>query len=259
MVLDNILFEKEGFTGIITLNRPKAMNALNSQLLNELLFLLDQLAQDQEIRALIINGGPKLFAAGADIAAMVNADPYAAKQFAGTAHQVLKRIEEMEKPVIAAISGLALGGGCELALACDFRIATEESRLGFPEINLGIMPGAGGTQRLARIVGTGWAKHLILTGEPIDSATAFQIGLVTKVVKKDNLMAEAKKLADRFAAKSALALKTAKDSVRRSLDMDLDHGLIYELNSWSLLFAGPDQKEGMQAFLEKRPPEFVRV
>lgn len=256
MELKDLLYEKVDGIGIITLNRPKAMNALNDTLIKELSAVLDEIAGDPEIRAVIITGGAKVFAAGGDIAFMIEADAPAAEQFVEGVREAFEKIEKMSKPVVAAISGLALGGGCELAMACDIRIAAEGTLFGQPEINLGIMPGAGGTQRLTRLVGPGWAKYMILTGQNIDAETALKIGLVTRVVGRDDLMEEARKTAGLLASKSPIALKTAKSCIDKALEVDLDSGLSYEIKSWALLFTTQDQKEGMRAFLEKRKAVF---
>jgi len=254
--LQNLLYTKEDGIAIITLNRPKTFNALNNELTREMSDLLDVVAADSEIKAVIITGGTRAFAAGGDIQFMSTADPLTAEKFVEGAKAAFDKIYYLDKPVIAAISGLALGGGCELALACDIRIAAEGSVLGQPEINLGIIPGAGGTQRLTRIVGLGWAKHLVMTGINIDAETALRIGLVTAVVPKDQLMEEAKKLAGVLAAKAPLAMKAAKRCLNYGDDVNLDAGLYYELKTWAGLYATEDQKEGMAAFLEKRQPVY---
>ncbi|MGI6468306.1 MAG: enoyl-CoA hydratase/isomerase family protein [Syntrophomonadaceae bacterium] len=256
MELKTLLYEKEAGIGIITLNRPKTLNALNDELIGELSMLLDVIAADPEVQAVIITGGEKAFAAGGDILFMSTADTLQAEKFVESVRTAFDKIYQLDKPVIAAISGLALGGGSELALACDIRIAAEGSKIGQPEINLGIIPGAGGTQRLTRVVGPGWAKYLVMTGLPIDAETALKIGLVTAVVPKDQLMDEAKKLAGIMIAKSPVAMKAAKQCLNLSLDVDLAAGLSYELKTWSALFATEDQKEGMKAFLEKRQPVY---
>lgn len=256
MEFNTLLYEKENGIGIITLNRPKAFNALNDEIMRELGQLLDAIAADDEVKAVILTGGNKAFAAGGDIAYMLNADPLKAEAFIALCHKTIDKIENLDKPVIAAIAGLALGGGCELAMGCDIRIAAEGTKFGQPEINLGIMPGAGGTQRLARLVGPGWAKHLILTGDPIDAAAALRIGLVTKVVPVESLMDEARKLAAKLAAKGPIAMRMAKKCINYGANVDLPSGLVFEQKTWAFLFATEDQKEGMQAFLDKRKPDF---
>jgi enoyl-CoA hydratase len=256
MELKTLLFDKEAGVATITLNRPKTLNALDDELIRELAQIVDSIAADPEVRAVIITGGERAFAAGADIAYMSGAGPLEAERFARDIRTVFDRIYSLDKPVIAAISGLALGGGSELALACDIRIAAQGCKIGQPEINLGIIPGAGGTQRLARVVGPGWAKHLVMTGVPVDAETALKIGLVTAVVPPDQLRSEARKLALALAAKAPLALKAAKRCLNYGLDVDLGSGLSYELQTWAFLYSTQDQKEGMRAFLDKRPPEY---
>lgn len=256
MELSSLIYEKEASISIITLNRPKALNALNDELVRELLMVLDDIAADPQARAVILTGGDKVFAAGGDIAFMSTVEPLAAEQFVELIRQTLGKIEQSDKPFIAAVNGMALGGGCELALACDLRIAAAGTIFGQPEINLGIIPGAGGTQRLTRIVGPGWAKHLVMTGQSIDAETALKIGLVTQVVPKADLMDEAKKLAYSLAGKSPLALKAAKSCLNYGQNVDLPSGLAHEIKSWALLFSSEDQKEGMKAFLERRKPVF---
>ncbi len=197
MEFKNLKFEKETGIGIITLSRPKVYNAINDEMLLELSVLMDTIATDDEVKSVIITGGDKFFAAGGDIAFMVKAGPLQAENFVALCHDVMNKIYNLNKPVIAAIAGMALGGGCEIALACDLRIAAEGTRIGRPEITLALFPGAGGTQRLPRIVGAGWAKQLIMTGEPIDADQALKIGLVTKVVSAES-PDEAKQIAENW-------------------------------------------------------------
>ncbi|MEN6391556.1 MAG: enoyl-CoA hydratase-related protein [Syntrophomonas sp.] len=257
MDLQNIVYEKEAELRIITLNRPKAMNSINEDLIRELSSVIDDIAADPEARVVILTGGEKVFAAGGDVAFMAQADTLAVEHFASLVKDTFLKMESLDKPIIAAIAGLALGGGCEMTLACDIRIAAEEAVVGLPEINLGIIPGAGGTQRLTRVVGPGWAKYLVMTGQTIDADTAFKLGLITQVVSKENLMPEAKKLAAKLAAKSPVALKTAKKCVNYGMDVDLSSGLAYEVKNMAFLFSTEDQKEGMKAFLEKRKAQFT--
>ncbi|MEN6390386.1 MAG: enoyl-CoA hydratase-related protein [Syntrophomonas sp.] len=256
MELKTLLYEKEGDLSIITLNRPKTMNAIDGELIRELIRVLDDIADDAQARAVIIAGSEKVFAAGGDIGFMLKAQPLDGEQFVESVKKAFTKIEALSQPVIAAISGMALGGGCELALACDLRIAAEGTIFGQPEINLGIIPGAGGTQRLTRAVGPGWAKHLVMTGLTIDTETAFKIGLVTRVVAKENLMAEAKKMGGLLAAKSPVAMKAAKNCINLGQNVDLLSGLHYESKSLAFLFSTEDKTEGMTAFLEKRKPDF---
>jgi enoyl-CoA hydratase len=257
MELTTLLYEKENGIGIVTLNRPKAFNALNDTIMAELSYLMDQIAKDDEVKAVILTGGTKVFAAGGDIAYMSTADSLKAEAFISLCHEALDKIANLDKPVVAALAGMALGGGCELALACDIRIAAEGTLLGQPEINLGIIPGAGGTQRLARTVGIGWAKQLILSGDNLKADQALQIGLVTKVVPLESLMEEAKKLAAKLAAKGTIAMRMAKKCINYGVSVDLPSGLLFEQKAWALLFSTEDQKEGMKAFMEKRKPQFT--
>lgn len=257
MELTTLLYEKENGIGIVTLNRPKAFNALNDIIMVELSYLMDQIAKDDEVKSVIVTGGTKVFAAGGDIAYMATADSPKAEAFIGLCHGALDKIANLDKPVVAAIAGMALGGGCELALACDIRIAAEGTIMGQPEINLGIIPGAGGTQRLARTVGIGWAKQLIFSGDNLKAEQALQIGLVTKVVPLENLMEEAKKLAAKLAAKGTIAMRMAKKCINYGVSVDLPSGLLFEQKAWALLFSTEDQKEGMKAFVEKRKPQFT--
>mgnify|MGYP000896863621 FL=1 len=256
MELKTLLYEKDAGIGIVTLNRPKALNALNDELIRELSIVMDAIRVDDEVQAVIITGGERAFAAGGDIAFMANADTLQAEEFVEAIRVAFDKIDHLDKPVIAAISGLALGGGSELALTCDVRIAAEGAAIGQPEINLGIIPGAGGTQRLTRIVGPGWAKYLVMTGLSIDTDTALKIGLITAVVPKEQLMDEAKKIARIMAAKSPLAMKAAKRCFNVGMNIDLPSALTYEIKTWASLFSTEDQKEGMKAFLEKRRPVY---
>lgn len=256
MPYNTIIFDKAEGIATITLNRPKVYNAINNEILKEISSVTELIASDKEIKAVIITGGNKVFAAGGDISYMVSADPLEAEQFMTSCHNTLDKLANLDVPVIAAIAGLALGGGCELALSCDIRIATEGTQIGLPEINLGIFPGGGGTQRLTRLVGSGWAKYMIMTGKSIDADTALKIGLITAVYTQENLMAEARKLALELAAKSSIAMRTLKRSINNGENVDLPSGLLFEQKTWALLFAADDAREGMTAFLEKRKAVF---
>jgi enoyl-CoA hydratase/carnithine racemase len=241
--------------GMITLNRPDVRNAINPEMTEELGQALEALDNDPEIRAVILTGGPKVFAAGGDIAVMV--EKTALEQFSRKLLTDLTfKMEKMAKPIIAAIAGFALGGGCELAMACDIRIATKSAKLGQPEINIGIIPGAGGTVRLTRLVGIGKAKELVMTGKLISAEEACRINLVNAVVEDDQLMAEALNMAKSMTRHSPVALSLAKYSVQNAAETDLHTATNLERACFSIAFASEDQKEGMRAFLEKRKPVY---
>jgi len=257
--MDNttLLYEKESNIAVIKLNRPKSLNALNSVLLQELDALLDSIEGDDEIRAVIITGNEKAFAAGADITELNGiTTPAQALVFVEGVQRVLNKIEGLKKPVIAAVSGFAFGGGCELTLSCDLRIADESASFGLPEIKLGLLPGGGGTQRLPRIVGLGRAKALLFSGDPIDAKEAFRIGLVNTVVPNGSLMDNAKKMAATLAERPGYTLQTIKGVVNEGIQLDLKSALASEMRSFALLFSTQDKIEGVKAFVEKRKPKF---
>lgn len=257
MAYETILYNKENGIGIITLNRPKSLNALNSQLIRELNEVLDEIEKDDSVSVVIVTGHEKFFAAGADITEISTlASPVDAYDFVAGAQAVFNRFEDLPKPVVAAVSGLALGGGCELALACDVRLAADNARFGQPEIKIGVIPGGGGTQRLPRIVGLGRAKDMLFHGDPIDAQEAFRIGLVNKVVETPMLLDEAKKTAEKYMKQPPFVLKITKMVVNEGVNMDLKSALAHEARCFALLFGTEDQQEGMKAFLEKRKPEF---
>lgn len=256
MELNYILLNKDENIGILTINRPKALNALNSEVLDELNKAIDQVIEDDNIHILIITGEGKAFVAGADIGQMKDMDVFEAREFAKKGLSIFRKIELMEKPVIAAVNGYALGGGCELAMACDIRIASDKAKFGQPEVGLGITPGFGGTQRLARIVGIPKAKELIFTGETINAEEALRIGLVNKVVAAESLMEEALTMARKIVSKGQLAVRYSKVAINRGIETDIETGLAMERELFGLCFATEDQKEGMGAFLEKRSPNF---
>lgn len=256
MAYETLYVNIEDGIGTITLNRPEKLNALSGQLFSELAAAALEMSKDDSARVVIITGGDKVFAAGADIGGMGPSGPVGMAMSDGASRQAYWLLENMPKPVIAAVAGYALGGGCELALVADIRIAADNAQFGLPEIKLGIIPGAGGTQRLPRLIGSGLAKEMIYTGDPISAEEAWRIGLVNKVVPSAELFSEARKLAHRIASRGALALRMAKTAINEGLRMDLEAGLQYEHKCFSLLFATEDQKEGMRAFMEKRKPNF---
>ena len=254
MAYETILAETRGKTGLIRLNRPEALNALNLQLVSELMDALRAFDKDDAIGAIVLAGSEKAFAAGADIKEMQNltfAEAYG-QDFLGEAEGV----SAIRKPIIAAVSGYTLGGGCELAMMCDFIIAADNAKFGQPEITLGIIPGIGGTQRLARFVGKSKAMDMVLTGRMMDAAEAERCGLVSRVVAPEALLDEALKAAERIASLSRLSVMMAKESVNRAFETTLQEGLKYERRSFQALFATEDQKEGMAAFVDKRTPTF---
>lgn len=253
----NLLFSVEDRIATITFNRPRFLNALNRELLEELSQVVTDIENDREILAVILTGaGEKSFVAGADITEMQGKSAIEARNLSNLGNQLLLRIENLRTPVIAAINGFALGGGCELSMACDLRIASTRAKLGLPETGLGIMPGYGGTQRLARLVGKGIAKEMIFTGEMISAQRAYEIGLVNRVAEPEELMNEAKKLAAAIAAKSPLGVQFSKKAVNEGMNLDLDRALRLESEIFGTLFTTEDQSEGMSAFLEKRQPTF---
>jgi enoyl-CoA hydratase len=252
-----LFYEKKDGIGIVTLNRPEALNALNSAVYTELYDVFEAMENDDEVRAVILTGsGEKAFAAGSDVVEMQNMDTIAAQKFMATIRKASDRIYSLSKPTIAAINGYALGGGCELSMCCDLRICSEKARFGQPEINLGLIPGASGTQRLPRLIGVAKAKEMIFLGDMIDAATALNLGLVNKVVPPDKLMEEAMSWAAKLAAKSGPVLAMAKLAINTGIDTDIDSGLDIEALCDALCFATEDQKEGMKAFLEKRKVVF---
>lgn len=255
---DILLRERDGGTVTLTLNRPEKLNALNEALVSALLDAIVELDRDASVRCVILTGaGEKAFVAGADIAAMASMGTIAAKAFADLGHQVGERIERAHFPVIAAVNGFALGGGCELALACDFVYASDKAKLGQPEVNLGIIPGFGGTQRLARRVGAAKARELVYTGDTIDAAEALRLGLVNAVVPAAELLAKVREVAKKIESKGPLAIAQAKRLVYRGEDVSLQVANELEAQAFSALFGSADQKEGMGAFVEKRKPSFT--
>lgn len=251
----NLLLEKQDGVALITVNRPEALNALNPDTLEELFSAFTALGQDHDVDVVLITGaGEKAFVAGGDISVMADLGPLQARDVARRAQKLFCLIEKLPKVVIAVVNGFALGGGCELAMACDIRLAADTARLGQPEVNLGIIPGWAGTQRLPRLVGKGVAKHLLYTGDMLDAERSLQVGLVTEVFPPAELLPAARALAARIAAKPQVAVKLIKEAVDNGLEMSSERAFEYEADLFGLCFATEDQKEGMAAFLEKRKP-----
>lgn len=242
---------------LVVINRPEALNALNSEVFTELGRIFTELEKNDKVRVVILTGeGEKAFAAGADIKEEQQCSVMEAREFAMLANRAQGKIEAFPKPVIAAVNGFALGGGCEVAMSCDIRIASSNAKFGQPEINLGIIPGGGGTQRLSRLIGLGRAKELVYSGEMIDAHRAYEIGLVNKVVPPENLIDEARKLASTIARKSAPILMLAKEALNCGFDLDLDNALKFEIECFANCFGTEDHHEGITAFIEKRKPSF---
>jgi len=254
MNYENVVVEKDGAVGIITLNRSQQLNALSYDLVKELTVAVEALDQNAKIRVMILTGGEKVFAAGADIKEMADAGPFDERLQGRLSFR--DRINKISKPIIATVSGYALGDGCELAMSCDIIIASETARFGQPEINLGTIPGSGGTQRLARTVGKHRAMEMVLTGEFIDATEAQRLGLVNQVVPVELLLEEAMEIAEKIAAKPPLAVELAKEAILKAFNSPLDEGLEFERKCFYLLFGSEDRREGMKAFLEKRKPQF---
>ena len=254
MNFENVLVEKDGAVVVVTLNRPQALNALSYALVKDLSLAMQELDQDDEVRVIIVTGGEKVFAAGADIKEMADRGPFDERIQERLTYR--DQINKITKPVIAAVSGFALGGGCELAMSCDIIIASETARFGQPEVNLGIIPGSGGTQRLTHLLGKHRAMELVLTGDAISATEAERLGLVNRIFPVELFLEEAKNIARKIAAKPVLAIKAAKEAVLKAANAPLDEGLDYERKSFYLLFASEDRSEGMRAFLEKRKPDF---
>ena len=253
MAYQNIMFEKEENIAIITFNRPDAMNALNNQTRAEFAAAIAEAAADDNIKVLILTGSGKAFVAGSDIKEFGQTTPYVAHNI----QRLGETVEKLEKPVIAAVNGFCLGGGCEIAMACDIIIASEKAKFGQPEVNIGIIPGGGATQRLPRLIGVCKAKELIYTGDIINAEQADRLGLVNRVVPMDELMPAARELAKKIAMKSAAALKLAKTAINHGMQTNLESGLEYEYELYSLALSLEDRVEGVSAFLEKREPKFV--
>ncbi|WP_125154074.1 short-chain-enoyl-CoA hydratase [Clostridium rectalis] len=252
MELKNVILEKDGKIAIVTINRPNALNALNSETLKELDLVVDNLEKDDEVLAVVLTGAGKAFVAGADITEMKDLNTIEGRNFGILGNKVFRKLETLEKPVIAAVNGFALGGGCEISMACDIRLASVKAKFGQPEVGLGITPGFGGTQRLARHVGMGMAKQLIYTGDIINAEEALRIGLVNKVIEPEKLLDEAKEMAKKISANAPIAVKLCKAAINKGMQCDIDTGISYEAEVFGACFATEDQKEGMTAFVEKR-------
>lgn len=255
MAYETLIVEVDDYVALIRLNRPEALNALNAKLMSELAAALTAADQNDKVRCIVLTGSEKAFAAGADIKEMAEksfVDVYGADFFTGEPEAIAR----VRKPIIAAVAGYALGGGCELAMLCDFIIAADTAKFGQPEINLGVIAGMGGTQRLTRFVGKSKAMDMNLTGRFMDAAEAERCGLVSRVVPAKNLIEEAMKAAQKIAEKSAISVMAAKEAVNRAQETTLREGLLFERRLFHSLFATEDQKEGMAAFLEKRQPQF---
>lgn len=252
--MGHLLFEKRGSVGLVTFNRPEALNALNSETLNALDDILDAIEKDDSIRCIVFTGTGKAFIAGADIKEMESLTAEQGRAFSRLGQEVFDRVEKLEKVTIAAVNGFALGGGCEMALCCDIRIASEKARFGQPEVTLGITPGFGGTQRLPKMIGVSKAKQLIFTGDMIDANKALEFGLVSEVC--ENAVTCAMTLADKIASRAPLAVQYSKMAIDQGLNMGADSGSRIESQVFGLCFATEDQKNGMRAFVEKSKIEF---
>ncbi|MGD9504275.1 MAG: enoyl-CoA hydratase/isomerase family protein [Syntrophobacteraceae bacterium] len=257
MAYENILFDVQDGVGVLTFNRPKALNALNAATLTEVEDVVDRVRKDDSIRVLVLTGaGDKSFVAGADINQFLTLTPLTAQALGQRGQDILFKIEALPIPVIACVNGFALGGGCEIAMSCDFIYASDKAKFGQPEINLGIIPGYGGTQRLSRLIGRAKAKELCMTGEMIDAQQAKELGLVAKVFPADQLMEETMKTAKMLASRARAALRAIKSCVDRGAEVDLKSGCMLESESFGVCFFSQDAKEGVTAFLEKRKPDF---
>lgn len=258
MTSENILATVNDGIGLITFNRPKSLNALNLETLDQLLQVLTNMEQTDDVRVLVLTGsGEKSFVAGADISELATFTTLQIKCVSQKGHEVLKKLEAMPQPVIAAVNGFALGGGLEIALACDFIYASKHAKLGLPEIKLGIIPGYGGTQRLPRLIGRNMAKEMIYTGKLISADTAKEIGLVNKVCPPESLMEEVMATAKGISAKGRVSLRAAKQTINIGMNVDLNSGTQLEENAFAVCFSSEDAQEGTHAFLEKREPEFT--
>ncbi|RMG58671.1 MAG: crotonase [Deltaproteobacteria bacterium] len=257
MSYKTVLVEKEGAVAFVTVNRPEALNAINGDVIDDLTSAITELNGDDAVRVIVITGaGEKSFVAGADIKHMSTLSPVEVFEFVRKGQELTFLMEKSPKVIIAMVNGYALGGGCELAMACDLIIASDRAIFGQPEVNLGIIPGMGGTQRLPRLVGRNLAKELVLTGDHISAQRAYEMGLVNRVVPHDQLREETLKIANKIASKAPFAIYTAKRSINQGLNCSLEDGCYLELTNFALGFSTEDSREGMKAFIEKRKPEF---
>lgn len=256
MEYKNIKFETKEGIGYVTVNRPEALNALNLDLINELMDVFTAIDQDDAVKIVILTGEGRAFVAGADIGWLRSLDPISGRAMAMKAQSMMNLIENIEKPVIAAVNGFALGGGCELAMACDIRFASEKAKFGQPEVNLGILPCFGGTQRLPRLVGKGMAKYMIFSAEMVDGTEAHRIGLADRVVPAEELMSAAEAFAKTIMSKGPIGVKMAKVAINNGINLDLKSGIAYEAEAYVSALCTEDRIEGMTAFLDKRPAEF---
>ena len=254
-----VKLEKKNNIAYLTINRPDALNALNQDVLNDIKSAFEDMRSDDEIKAVIMTGEGRAFVAGADISQMRDQSMLEGRKFIVFGQNVMNMIENFEKPVIAAVNGFALGGGCELCMAADIRIASAKAKFGQPELGLGIIPGFGGTQRLSRLVGKGMAKYLIYTADMIDAAEALRIGLVEKVTEPEELIEECEAIANKIISKAPIAVEMAKLAINKGLEMDVNLGIDYEAELFATCFGTEDKKEGMTAFLEKRPANFKNI
>ncbi len=257
MEYENIKIEKEGAVAIVSIDRPKVLNALNDQTIAELDSCFTSIAADNNILCVILTGGgEKSFVAGADIGELAVCDVVSGRAKCDRGQTLLFKIENLPQPVIAAVNGFALGGGCEIAMACDIRLASDKAKIGQPEVNLGIIPGYGGTQRLTRLVGPGKAKEMIFTGDFVTAQEAYRIGLIDQIYPPEELMTKAKEMAEKIASKGPLAIRAAKEAINLGLDVDLKSGCAHEAALFAGICASDDKNEGTNAFLEKRKAEF---
>lgn len=256
MELKNVLYEKKDQIAYVTINRPETLNALNCDVLNELIYLMKNVNVDSEVRVVILTGAGRSFVAGADISQMRGLTTEEGRDMTRLGQESMALIEKSCKPVIAAVNGFALGGGCELAMSCDFIIASEKAKFSQPEVNLGIIPGFGGTQRLPRLVGKNMAKYMIMTGEMLNAQQAFEAGIVQKVVPAEELLDTATAVANTILSKAPIAIRMAKLAVNNGVNMDLSSAIEYEAETYTVSFASEDRVEGMSAFVEKRQADF---